>query len=236
MTLPQLSSVCHEITEEASKVLVHCHLRVRTRTATPTPPKPSADLMFRLGDFPNGECLNLSINSPPLPDFLLAALLAPRRLHEWRPQVSGGSGLLYFRGTPRCSTAQSPHSDITGHISWGGRIHHNSHGDSPSPLRRGRYERAAADGINKREFHLDFIAPLHKLRHHRRISTLPLYLDPGTCLEHGDSASRLRRASIEHAAGDGRILEKLPTHVWTIWYTPPIDAAGPTQAAEKMRE
>ncbi|KAJ7232893.1 hypothetical protein C8J57DRAFT_1250244 [Mycena rebaudengoi] len=61
------------------------------------------------------------------------------------------------------------------------------------------------------------------------------YLDPGTCLEHGDLASRLRRASIECAAADGitkaEFHEKLPTHVWTIWYTPPIDAAGPTQAA-----
>ncbi|KAJ7212769.1 hypothetical protein C8J57DRAFT_1483545 [Mycena rebaudengoi] len=100
---------------------------------------------------------------------------------------------------------------------------------------RGLYERAAADGINKCEFHLDFIAPLHKLRHHRRISISRSRNMSGRASSvlprMGSPKPNFRESEfkIELLAVSPQL--KLPTHVWTIRYTPPIDAAGPTQAA-----
>ncbi|KAJ7289855.1 hypothetical protein C8J57DRAFT_1706501 [Mycena rebaudengoi] len=60
-------------------------------------PTPAIDTLGLRLHCRSGECLNLSIHSPPLPDFLLAALLvafacrtslALRRLHERRPHSS----------------------------------------------------------------------------------------------------------------------------------------------------
>ncbi|KAJ7237421.1 hypothetical protein C8J57DRAFT_1568583 [Mycena rebaudengoi] len=100
---------------------------------------------------------------------------------------------------------------------------------------RGLYERAAADGINKCEFHLDFIAPLHKLRHHRRISISRSRNMSGAWGFGVAIETREHRVYCRGWDHQSRISEKLPTRVWTIWYTPPIDAAGPTQAAATGR-